>query len=615
MLRSFAYAASASRDPARRAGARGLGGARARGASSTGYFERVDASAAAAGRGRDRASCWRSSSSRRPSTSCATSSTTGPTGSASPSPASRACWTSRRDRHRRRELDASSAASTRDPHSLLGAHPADGGVVSARCRPAAPRASPSSRGRPGRRRSSRSTPPASSRARCRGRELPLALRARGRLRRAAARSRSRDPYRSRRRSATSTCTSPARAATRSSTSASARTCASTTASPGTAFAVWAPAAQRGQRRRRLQLLGRPPAPDALARARAGSGSCSSPASATGTRYKYEILAPGRRAAAEGRPARVRGRGAAEDRRRSCTEPTHDWARRGVARARAPQRRRSTEPMSIYEVHLGSWRLQPARGQPARSPTSSSPTSWPPTSTDMGFTHVELLPVMAHPFTGSWGYQVTGYFAPDAALRHARRLPRVRRPPAQPRHRRDPRLGARALPARRLRARALRRHRALRARRPAPRRAPRLGHAGLQLRAPRGAQLPARQRAVLAARVPRRRHPRRRGRVDALPRLLARGRASGCRTSSAAARTSTRSSFLKELNEVLYAPRARRRLRGRGVDRVAGRLAPDLPRRPRLRLQVEHGLDARHARLLPAGPDPPPLPPPRADVLR
>ena len=54
-------------------------------------------------------------------------------------------------------------------------------------------------------------------------------------------------------------------------------------------------------------------------------------------------------------------------------------------------------------------------------------------------------------------------------------------------------------------------------------------------------------------------------------------------------------FLKEMNETLYAPRARRDLVGRGVDRVARRLTADLPRRARLRLQVEHGLDARHAR--------------------
>ena len=82
----------------------------------------------------------------------------------------------------------------------------------------------------------------------------------------------------------------------------------------------------------------------------------------------------------------------------------------------------------------------------------------------------------------------------------------------------------ALPPRRLGAGPLRRHRAVRARRPAPRRPPRLGHAGVQLRPPRGAQLPARQRPVLAARVPRRRDPRRRRRLDALPRLLAqRGR--------------------------------------------------------------------------------------------
>ena len=64
------------------------------------------------------------------------------------------------------------------------------------------------------------------------------------------------------------------------------------------------------------------------------------------------------------------------------------------------------------------------------------------------------------------------------------------------------------------------------------------------------------------------------------------------------------------------PRARagRDLGGRGVDRVARRLAADLPRRARLRLQVEHGLDARHARVLRARPGLPAVPPQRADVL-
>ena len=65
-----------------------------------------------------------------------------------------------------------------------------------------------------------------------------------------------------------------------------------------------------------------------------------------------------------------------------------------------------------------------------------------------------------------------------------------------------------------------------------------------------------------------------------------------------------------------APRARagRGLGRRGVDGVAGRLEADLRRRARLRLQVEHGLDARHARVLPEGPRVPEVPPPRADVL-
>ncbi len=96
------------------------------------------------------------------------------------------------------------------------------------------------------------------------------------------------------------------------------------------------------------------------------------------------------------------------------------------------------------------------------------------------------------------------------------------------------------PEGRPRPRPVRRHVALRARRSAAGRAPRLGHADLQLRPQRGPQLPARERAVLAARVPRRRPARRRGGVDDLSRLLAAAKGSGCRTGSAAARTSRRS---------------------------------------------------------------------------
>ena len=70
------------------------------------------------------------------------------------------------------------------------------------------------------------------------------------------------------------------------------------------------------------------------------------------------------------------------------------------------------PISIYEVHLGSWRRVPEQGNRSLTYRETAPLLADYIER-MGFTHVEFMPVMEHPFYGSWGYQTTGYFTPTS----------------------------------------------------------------------------------------------------------------------------------------------------------------------------------------------------------
>ncbi len=93
-----------------------------------------------------------------------------------------------------------------------------------------------------------------------------------------------------------------------------------------------------------------------------------------------------------------------------------WADRDWM-AKRPQNNGLHAPMAIYEVHLGSWKRVPEEGH--RSLTYRElAEKLPEYVKRMGFSHVEFMPIMEHPFYGSWGYQVVGYFRADEPLRHA-----------------------------------------------------------------------------------------------------------------------------------------------------------------------------------------------------
>ena len=88
---------------------------------------------------------------------------------------------------------------------------------------------------------------------------------------------------------------------------------------------------------------------------------------------------------------------------------HTWADQGWMEERG-HRNLQHEAVSIYEVHLESWMRKPSHESLTYRELAERLV---PYVRDLGYTHLELMPVMEHPFGGSWGYQVTGYFAPTA----------------------------------------------------------------------------------------------------------------------------------------------------------------------------------------------------------
>jgi len=144
----------------------------------------------------------------------------------------------------------------------------------------------------------------------------------------------------------------------------------------------------------------------------GVWECFIPDLPAGTSYKFRVVSRGERYSADKADPYAFAAECPPATASRVTSPTnYDWGDDEWLAARAASRIHDA-PMSIYEVHLGSWRRVPEDGNRWLTYREAA-VQLADYVEDQGFTHVELLPLAEHPFYGSWGYQVTGYFAPTA----------------------------------------------------------------------------------------------------------------------------------------------------------------------------------------------------------
>lgn len=179
---------------------------------------------------------------------------------------------------------------------------------------------------------------------------------------------------------------------------------------GTAFAVWAPNA------RRVSLIGSFNAWDTRVHPMRALGSSGVwelfvPGVGKDALYKFEIAAPNGMLRVKTDPMAFQQE--LTSGHASVVVPTGtyawndgDWL---ATRAKADPLR---EPMLVYEVHLGSWARVPEENNRTLSYREIAPRLAEHVK-KIGFTHIELLPILEHPFGGSWGYQVSGYYAPTS----------------------------------------------------------------------------------------------------------------------------------------------------------------------------------------------------------
>jgi 1,4-alpha-glucan branching enzyme len=179
---------------------------------------------------------------------------------------------------------------------------------------------------------------------------------------------------------------------------------------GTAFAVWAPNAEQ------VSVIGDvngwdPRAHPLQPRGQSGIWEGFAPAFRHGTIYKFHVVGRGGLSRADKTDPFGAWYELAPKTAAVVWNLAYEWGD-GQWMGERGSRIALDAPISVYEVHLGSWMRDPADPDRFMSYVELAPRL-AAYCRQLGFTHVELLPIMEHPFYGSWGYQTTGYFAPTS----------------------------------------------------------------------------------------------------------------------------------------------------------------------------------------------------------